>query len=271
MPSRRRKRSSPQRLEGENAIKRKEFAFVIPRSSALQPVNENSDVSFNIPASQQPSSELNSPTQELDPAVIIPVYSRSPSSNFQGIPIIKFSVRFERRCGFLNSSSVIAKFSLLWAASEKQLVKIELGTDTLFIPAKIEPDLGYDAAFKMHTLVHTKQRKLARLFFSADGESISSDCCVREIELWVSDLLCEYENSSVVPRKSISIDRCKTLMEVLYPGLCITHTEEGIATYTQAHTHMHTHTHTNTHTHTHTHTHTQLNKFLNPVLDCATT
>jgi len=29
-------------------------------------------------------------------------------------------------------------------------------------------------------------------------------------------------------------------MEVLYPGLCITHTEGGIATYAQAHTHTHT-------------------------------
>ena len=236
MPSRRRKRSSPQRLEGENAIKRKEFAFIIPRSSAnaLQPVDENSEVSCNIPASQQASSdprELTSSAQLLDPAVSIPVYSPSSRFQFHGIPIAKLSVRLEQRCdlgGFLNVPSGLANFSLQWTAGGKQLVKIEVGADTISIPAKIEPDLSFDGACVVRSLVHTKQGKLARLFFSAD----SSDCCFREIELWASDSICEYEYSSVVPRKSIVVDRCKAMVDVLYPGLCTTHMEGGIASHT---------------------------------------
>lgn len=234
MPSGKRKRTSPQRLDGENATKKREFSFFAPRTSALQPVNGNSGIPLSNAASQEPPSseqtppDSQEPSQHVEPVVSIPIHPHSINSKFRGIPIAKFSVTFEHLVG---SSCAEAHFSLLWAPNGKLLIKITVGIESCHIPAKIEPSLSYDSAYNMHKLAGNS--KHARLIFSADEthtQNVPFGYGCREIKLWISDLLCEYESPWGAPRKSVMVGRCKSLVEAIYPGFSMALNEGGITT-----------------------------------------
>ena len=245
MPSGKRKRTSPQRLDGENATKKREFSFFAPRTSALQPVDGNSGIPLSNVASQEPPSseqippDSQEPSQHVEPVVSIPIHPHSLNSKFRGIPIAKFSVTFENSSDWVGSSRTEAQFSLLWAPNGKLLIKITVGIKSCHIPAKIEPSLSYDSACSVHKLAGNS--KHARLIFSDETHAQNvpfGHRCI-EIKLWISDLLCEYDSPWGVPRKSVMVGRCKSLVEAIYPGFNMALNEGGITT---AHTHTHTHT-----------------------------
>ena len=234
MPSGKRKRASPQRLGGENATKKREFSFFAPRTSVLQPVDGNSEIplsnaaSQDAPSSDQTPPDPQEPSQHVEPVVSIPIHPNSVNSKFRGIPIAKFFVTFENRSDLVNSSCTEAQFALLWAPNGQLQVKIIVGINSCHIPAKIEPSLGYDSASSVCMLAG--KSKHARLVFSADGthaqNALLGYCC-REMELWISELLCEHENPWEAPKKSVMVGRCKSLVEAIYPDFNMTFNEGG--------------------------------------------
>ena len=234
MPSGKRKRASPQRLGGENATKKREFSFFAPRTSVLhvlQPVDGNSEIppaSQDALSSEQTPPDSQEPSQHVEPVVSIPIHPHSVNSKFRGIPIAKFSVTFENRSDLVDSSCTEAQFALLWAPNGQLQVKFTVGINSCHIPAKIEPSLSYGSASSVCMLAG--KSKHARLVFSADGTHVQNALfgyCCREIELWISELLCEHENPWEAPKKSVMVGRCKSLVEAIYPGFNMTFNEGG--------------------------------------------
>ena len=145
---------------------------------------------------------------------------------------------YENRSDLVGSLCTEAQFSLLWAPNGKLLIKITVGIESCHVPAKIEPNLSYDSACSMHKLAG--KSKHARLIFSADethAQNVPFGYRCREIKLCISDLLCECESPWGAPKKSVMVDRCKSLVEAIYPGFNMAFNEGGITT---AHTHTHT-------------------------------
>ena len=125
----------------------------------------------------------------------------------------------------MDSSCTEAQFALLWAPNGQLQVKFTVGINSCHIPAKIEPSLSYGSASSVCMLAG--KSKHARLVFSANVQNALFGYCCREIELWISELLCEHENLWEAPKKSVMVGRCKSLVEAIYPGFNMTFNKGG--------------------------------------------